>query len=74
MYGFIIATVKLNLPFTFIKSIVVSTTMTGNREGWDYVDKLPDDKICDPPPSAPLPIVLHYCKRYLLGKVSWRGF
>ena len=68
MYGFIFATTQLNLPFTMIKSIVVSEPTTPNREGWPYVDALPNDQVCAPPPSAPLPIGLHYCKRYLLDK------
>lgn len=73
MFGLIISTVHLKLPFTFVKSIVVSTTTTDSREGWKYIDALPDDAVCDPTassPSSPLPIALHYCSRYLLGKVS----
>ena len=68
MYGFIIACVQLKLPFTFIKSLVVSTTETPNREGWAYIDALPDDQVCAPPyGKKELPIGLHYCKRYMLG-------
>lgn len=66
MQGYIWATYKLKKPHTFIKSIVVSTT-TGNREGWPYIDQLPDDQVCSPPQSAKLPIGMHYCKRYALG-------
>jgi hypothetical protein len=68
MYGFIIATTQLELPHTLIKSIIVSTTGTNVREGWPYVDALPEEEVCDPRPDAPLPMGLHYCKRYLLGK------
>ena len=50
-----------------IKSLVVSTTGAGNREGWPYIDAIPNDKVCSPD-DAPLPVGLHYCKRYLLGK------
>ena len=72
MFGFIMACVQLKLPFTFLRSLVVSTTKTGNREGWAYIDALPDDQVCSPPSTARLPVGLHYCKRYLLGNVSLR--
>lgn len=68
MQGFIWATYKLNLPHALIKSIVVSNPETPHREGWAYVDALPDDEVCAPPSaSTKLPIGLHYCKRYALG-------
>jgi len=68
MYGFIHATVQLGLPHTLIKSIVVSTTTTNDREGWPYVDALDDSEICQPQPVSgkDLPVGLHYCKRYAL--------
>ncbi|GAX14325.1 hypothetical protein FisN_1Hh525 [Fistulifera solaris] len=69
MVGLIIATVQLELPFTFIRSLVVSTTESVDREGWSYIDALPDDQVCRPAASARLPVGLHYCKRYMLGKV-----
>jgi hypothetical protein len=74
MYALIIASVQLNLPFTFIKSIVVSETTSKDREGWPYVDDLPDDQIWPPPIDAPLPIGLHYCKRYNIGEVMITRF
>jgi hypothetical protein len=70
MVGFIVAALQLELPFTFIRSLVVSDPST-SREGWPYVDALPDERICSPPDSAKLPVVLHYCKRYLLGEVCF---
>jgi peptidyl serine alpha-galactosyltransferase len=81
MYGFIIATVMLQLPFQMTKSIVVSTTSASDREGWSFVDSIPDSNICHIPVKATsvnssstsqlpiLPIGLHYCGIYLLGKV-----
>lgn len=68
MFGYIHAAVQLNLPHTLVKSMVVSTTKSRDREGWSLIDALPDDRLCDPPVDAPMPIGLHYCKRYLLGK------
>jgi hypothetical protein len=62
-----LATYKLKLPHTLVKSLVVSNTERKNREGWAYVDALPDKGVCYPSPSAPLPIALHYCGRYAMG-------
>ena len=64
MYGLIFATVYLQLPFTMVRSIVVSTTTTRDREGWEFVDNLTDEQICQPTSlGAKAPIALHYCKR-----------
>jgi len=49
------------------------TTNNRDREGWAYIDDIPDDQICDPLVSTHLPIGLHYCKRYFLGKVHTRS-
>jgi hypothetical protein len=82
MFGYIFAATQLYLPHTFIRSIVVSTTETRNREGWPYIRDYPDQDVCRPLPTTPepfqvttditsttaLPIALHYCKRYLLEK------
>ena len=78
MFGYIFATTQL--PHTLIQSLVVSTTQTHNREGWEYIDTaLSDDQVCAPQlqparfqptdditSSTQLPVALHYCKRYLL--------
>jgi hypothetical protein len=60
MQGFIWATFKLKLPHSLIKSIVVSTTETKHREGWAYIDALPEDQVCPSSADAKLPIGLHY--------------
>jgi hypothetical protein len=84
MYGFVTATVQLELPMSLIRSIVVSgpTKTTLNREGWPYIDALPDDQVCEPislqqqqqqsnkqSNTIKLPMILHYCQEYSLGKV-----
>ncbi|GKY95452.1 hypothetical protein MPSEU_000506800 [Mayamaea pseudoterrestris] len=69
MYALIFAGVELNLPFTFIRSIVVSDPTAGSkREGWPFIDALTDEELCNVPESAPMPIALHYCSRYMIGK------
>ena len=65
MFGYIIASAHLELPHTLIKSLVVSTTETLNREAWSFVDNLPE--VCPHPPPSGI-FALHYCKRYILGK------
>jgi hypothetical protein len=70
-YGLIIAAVQLDLPHTLVKSIVVSMTESDEREGWLFVDDLPDEDVCDVNSwsrNPRMPIVLHYCGRYHLGK------
>lgn len=70
-FGLILAAATLDLPHTLVKSIVVSTTMTPYREGWLFVDNLSDDEVCDVQAwshNPRMPIILHYCKRYFLGK------
>eukprot|EP00934_Nitzschia_sp_Nitz4_P007822 Nitzschia sp. Nitz4//scaffold192_size41448//11708//12845//NITZ4_007482-RA/size41448-augustus-gene-0.41-mRNA-1//-1//CDS//3329540227//7812//frame0 len=74
MYGLIIAAVRLGLKHTLVKTIAVSDVLQSRdylREGWTFVDELPDDQVCNAQAWARnnrLPIVLHYCGRYLLGK------
>jgi peptidyl serine alpha-galactosyltransferase len=68
MQGYIWATYKLSLPHTLIKSIVVSTTETNHREGWAYIDNLPEEEVCVPSHAiTALPIGLHYCQSYAVG-------
>jgi hypothetical protein len=79
MYGLVVATVQLELPMTLLRSMVVSgpSATFPNREGWPYIDALPDDQVCDPlslqqqqqSNTNKLPMVLHYCQHYSLGKV-----
>jgi hypothetical protein len=85
MYGFVVATMQLELPMTLLRSIVVSGSSETNpdREGWPHIDALPDDEVCDPlslrqqqqqqqQPNrnrSKLPIILHYCGNYGIGKV-----
>lgn len=81
MFGYIVATAHLQLSHTMIKSLVVTTTATPNREAWPLVDVLPDGSVCPFPndeASASLNhglFVLHYNKRYLLGnRTFWSKY
>jgi hypothetical protein len=68
MFGFCSATAHMEMPHTMIKSIVVSSTVSNDREGWALVDALPINQTCEPSETANLPFILHYCKRYFIGK------
>jgi len=74
MYGYCSATAHLKLPHTMIKSIVVSATKSEDREGWELVDALPLNQICQPPATANLPFILHYCQRYRIDKWFWSKY
>mmetsp|Transcript_3649 Transcript_3649/g.7842 ORF Transcript_3649/g.7842 Transcript_3649/m.7842 type:complete len:533 (+) Transcript_3649:3-1601(+) len=79
MYGFIYATLQLQLPFTLLRSIVVSVTTTRTREGWALVDGLNDEEVQDvcratPPPGTKIPMVLHYCERYMYGPMFFSKY
>jgi hypothetical protein len=74
MFGWIISSVQLKLPHTFVKSIVVSDPGLKKREGWPYIDRIPDDRVCEMdgvpmPRTAPMPVGLHFCQRHMLGEV-----
>ena len=73
MAGIIHASVQLRLPFTLIRSLVVSTSERDDREAWPYIDNMADEMICSPniaETTKRLPVILHYCQRYLVGDVS----
>ncbi|KAI2495018.1 hypothetical protein MHU86_19493 [Fragilaria crotonensis] len=67
MFGYIIATAYLGMPHTLIKSLVVSSTTSSSREGWSFVDSIPDP-VCLHHSTVKGIFALHYCGRYLLGK------
>jgi len=85
MYSLVIASHQLRLPFTLVRSLVVSNPVEQKREGWPYVDALPDDMICPAYGEGrnnglyrradmadhSLPVGLHYCQRYLIGRVRF---
>ena len=51
--------------FVFVSH--VSFLLCSDREGWAFVDQLPQEQVCNPTDrhgTTKLPIVLHYCERY----------
>jgi hypothetical protein len=64
-----------NSPWQMTKSLTVSTTETHDREGWQFIDNLPTNKVCAIAKDAVtngtdyvLPVSLHYCKAYSLER------
>lgn len=72
MYAYCIAAAHLNLPHQIMTSLMVSDGSTRRGEGWELVEKIPDDELCKPSVTSGyvLPSVLHFCQRYIIGKVS----
>jgi hypothetical protein len=58
------------ISLTYVTYVCINIDLASDREGWPYVDALPDNQVCEPQPATDkLPIGLHYCGRYFLGKV-----
>jgi len=67
MFAYCLAAAHLRLSHQTAISFMVSDVGAGG-EGWDYVDKLPDNELCAPKSVEELPNVIHFCQRYGLGK------
>ena len=46
---------------------MISDSGAGKGEGWEYIDKIPEDDICGHHKPDDLPNVLHFCQRYAWG-------
>jgi hypothetical protein len=69
MFAYCLAAAHLGLFHQTAASFMVSSTGIGKAEGWNYIDNIPDDQICQPSSITPeqLPNVLHFCQRYGWG-------
>lgn len=88
MFAYCIAAAHLNLPHLMVESLMVSNTDAGG-EAWPFVDAI-EGSVCelsmnlDTKEYAPLPNVIHFCQRYMVGdsffakrqmpKLPGRGF
>jgi len=76
MFAYCAASAHLQLPHQIIDSLMISNT-DSTGEGWDLIDKIPDEKICfvaeNPTSFAlyPVPNVVHYCQVYSFGGVNF---
>jgi hypothetical protein len=68
MFAFSMAAAHLELPFTLMDSLMVSD-VEANGEGWPLIDTAAAENVCLTAQykSRPLPNVLHYCQRYMMG-------
>ncbi len=73
MYAYCIAAAHVRLPHQILTSMMVSDSGAAGKhggEGWSLIDKISDDDVCTSKvDDADLPLVLHFCQRYMVGKV-----
>ena len=71
MYAFSIAAAHLEMPHTIARGYMVSNPKGAPLEKWEPIEAMDDSALCDPLTKAEelgMPIVLHYCQMYRLGK------
>ena len=82
MYAYCIAAAHLDLPHQLVDHMMVSNTGIGG-EGWPFVDNLTKnsgantacelmnngsiESLHSPESTLPLPTVIHFCQRYIIG-------
>jgi hypothetical protein len=67
MFSYSIAAAHLELPHQLSTAFMVSDPSAGS-EGWYLIDNIPAEGMCDWKDEDPLPLVLHFCQRSLLGE------
>lgn len=72
MYGWSLGAAHVNLPHTLAESFMVSNTEISDGEGWQLIDQLKDDEVCNYSTvkelEDKLPYTIHFCQNYWLGK------
>ena len=68
MFAYCLAAAHLKLAHQTANSFMVSDVGSGAGEGWEYIDKLPDDEVCHEKSIEEVPNVIHFCQRYGLGQ------
>jgi hypothetical protein len=77
MFAYCVAAAHLQLPHQIIDSLMVSN-IDSTGEGWDFVDRIPEEEICFIPQNPsnqsayPLPNVIHYCQDYSSGGIVFQ--
>merc|ERR1740139_1420442 len=71
MYAYSIGAAHEKLPHQLIQSLMISDSHVGD-EGWPLIDNVPGKDICrfaihSNHSQNPMPNVLHYCQRYMVG-------
>lgn len=78
MFAYSLAAAHLDLKFQIIQSLMISDTHTGAGEGWELIDQLPANEVCQIARDADyskyhFPHVVHMCQRYSVGKEWFFG-
>ncbi len=71
MYAYCIAAAHVKLPHQILTSLMISDSSSGSGgEGWNLIEKISDDDLCNPSvvDDVELPLVLHFCQRYMVGR------
>ena len=72
MYGWSLGAAHVNLPHTLAESFMVSNTDISEGEGWQLIDALDDNEVCEYSTMKALedklPYTIHFCQNYWLGK------
>ena len=70
MHAYSVAAAHLKLPHQLTPEFMVSDISGGgNHEGFKFLDNVTRAEACSPEiPQENLPLVLHYCQRYSLGR------
>ena len=72
MYGWSLGAAHVNLPHTLAESFMISNTEISDGEGWQLIDALTDDEVCEYSTTKKyedkLPYTMHFCQNYWLGK------
>jgi peptidyl serine alpha-galactosyltransferase len=67
MFAYCLGAAHQKLPHQTARSFMISDISAGKGEGWTYIDKMPDDEVCNDFDVENVPNVLHYCQRYGMG-------
>lgn len=67
MFAYCLGAAHSNLPHQTAVSFMISAIDAGKSEGWSYIDKMPDENVCENFSVESLPNVLHFCQRYGIG-------
>eukprot|EP00804_Cyclotella_cryptica_P004609 CCRYP_006929-RA/>CCRYP_006929-RA protein AED:0.02 eAED:0.02 QI:216/1/1/1/1/1/2/574/502 len=72
MYGWSLGAAHINLPHVLAESFMVSNTDISDGEGWELIDALQDNEVCEYSTMKELedklPYTIHFCQNYWLGK------
>jgi len=69
MYAYCSAAAHLGLNHQVFDHGMVSATDAAG-EGWPFIDAIPEAEVCGEHVGQKMPLVIHYCQRYIVG--GWK--